>query len=358
MQMIAAIILIVLLYHTVQYKNKRMEAILVQMSDKQANPELREMSFWDEGIPMLFMLGIIGFFAWGAFSCFLGYQTNSKLAKIKADGTRVTAQVVSCEINSEYSTASSPVYTYFVDFKIAGEEKRSATKSLVYSPVNSKIDIYYLKGHGCAIADVTEFPGDIKFRQGALGILAALFLIYIRLRVKHRMHRKKVFRMIRNTLTEASVQEELRKENRIQVFVTIALCILGIVSISLGYRENLMLSRIKEHGTRTTATVVKCNAKVDYFTGEYSEQYDCSVEFTVNGEKTIGHAITGKTFLRGDNTDIYYIINENKGIMDVAIADVDDKPGTDKIVYGIFELLFAFAILVDLLGFPNISTHE
>lgn len=132
----------------------------------------------------LCMLGIIILFEWGMFFLYLGCQKNAHLSRIRRNGTRMEAQVVGCKLNEEYSAGSVVTYTYYVDFVVNKQVRRGATMSFLYYPEGSIIDIYYLPYQngilgGVALVGDSGNLGKVKINQGILGIIAALFLLFL-----------------------------------------------------------------------------------------------------------------------------------------------------------------------------------
>lgn len=356
---IFSIIVISLLYKAVLHNTKDMERAIVY-SQGQRPEKTNEFSFAEDCILLVLAEVVIIFLLWGLFLCCLGHQKNSQLVKIKENGIRVTAKVVSCERNEEYSSKNLPIYSYHLVFELNGEKKKSATMSLVYAEVGSYIDIYYLSysqgslNAGAAIADAVESPGWAKISQGIIRLYVALLLFFIRVIVKNRILQSKV-----SGIEQSFNWDEYQKQNifvkawkgdrqAVRLILAVVFSVWCIVSISLGCYDNAKVYRIKEHGTRVTATVMRSEQEETYYRGAVL-QSDYFVEFVVDGKTVTGKARSKEFFVRGNNIDIYYIMDAGKEIQDVAIADVDDKPGRNKIYYGILELLIAIGVSIDFI---------
>lgn len=173
-----------------QYENKKAEQAVVNQAGRQVFSELKTPSFAEECIIIVLTWGVIIFCVWGVVSFYLGCGKNSDLSTIRERGTRIAGQVVKSEMNEEYSTASVIMYTYYVDFEINGEKKRSATMSSAYLSVGETIDIFYLPHSsgemgGIAVSDVIdESPGKVKIYGGIAQLFVALLLFWIRCIVK------------------------------------------------------------------------------------------------------------------------------------------------------------------------------
>lgn len=189
------IIIIAIVIKARSYKNLKQEQIFVDQILGQEVFELEQPSFLNQCIVVVLTVSMIAFMLSGVASVYLGCEKNSKLSEIRQKGTKITGKIVKSEINKEYSMASDIAYTYYIDFEIDGEQKRSATMSSAYFAVGDSIDIYYLpynqgKIGGSAVADVVDdSPGKVKIYSGIVKICAAFFLFCLQLFVKRRQSR-------------------------------------------------------------------------------------------------------------------------------------------------------------------------
>lgn len=357
------VIVISIFFKAVQYENKKAEQVLVNQAGRRVFSELKPPSFAEECIIIVLTWGVIIFFVWGVVSLYLGCEKNSDLSTIRERGTRITGQVVKSEMNEEYSAASVIMYTYYVDFEINGEKKRSATMSSACLSVGKTIDIFYLPHSskeigGIAVSDVIdESPGKVKIYGGIVELFAAFLLFWIRFIVKKRQMQN---RIKRNGLSEAAQLENLQNQSffakirngdkyAIRLLIAIVFFVAAMLSFSMGIYNNIAVSTIRKHGVKTTAIIIKNKQQETYYRGAVLQE-EYLVEFLVNGEKRKGKAVSKEIFLLNKEVEIFYPADAKGEVIDVVFADVKDYPGRNKIFYGILELLMAIGFYLDYLN--------
>lgn len=131
-----------------------------------------------------------------------------------------------------------------------------------------------------------------------------------------------------------------------------AFLIWGIVSIIIGCHSNNKNLNIQQNGIRTTATIVGRDdaSNMINIKGEIL-QHDYLLEFTVNGNIICGTARVSRTFHVGREVDIYYMPNSVESVysvVDVAIADIENKPGRNTIWHGLIELFVSLCFVLIL----------
>ncbi|MDE5863438.1 MAG: hypothetical protein K2H34_03725 [Lachnospiraceae bacterium] len=357
------IILIVIVFKAVYYQDiKKGQAILNQIAGKQIY-ELEQPSFLQQCIMVILTVSTIAFLLLGVVSVYLGCEKNAALSKIRQEGMRITGKVIHSEIKKEYSTASDIVYTYNIAFEIDGEQKRSATMSSAHFAVGDAIDIYYLpynhgKIGGSAVADVVDdSPGKTKIYSGIAQICVAFILICLQLFIKSRNKPKREWRLNEKAVPKTAGADDLQNQSlfvrldkgekyAIMQAFAIILFTVTIILIFLGVYENMVASRIREHGIRTTGTIIQSEQQETYSRGSVPQE-EYLVEFVADGEKRKGKAVSKEIFLLYKEVDIYYLADAKGEIIDVIFADVNDYPGRNKIYSGILALLIAIGLYLE-----------
>lgn len=325
--------------------------------------ELEPPSFLNQCIIVVLTVSMIAFLLLGVVSVYFGYEKNSALSEIRKKGMRITGKIVKSEINKEFSTASAIVYTYYIDFEIDGEQKRSATMSSAYFALGDAIDIYYLpynKGKigGSALADVVDdSPGKTKIYSGIAKISAAFLVFCLQVFIKRRKRLELEWRLNEKTASKTggldnsqnqSLFVKLDKGDKYAIRLVIAMVFFigAVLLISSGVYENIATSRIRKHGIRTTGIIIQSELQETFYRGSVPQE-EYLVEFFVNGEKRKGKAVSKKSFLLNKEVDIYYPVDGKGEVIDVVFADVNDYPGRNKIYYGILALLMAVGFYLD-----------
>lgn len=299
----------------------------------------------------LCMIGTIVLLEWGMLSLYLGNQKNANLSRIRKNGTRMAAQVVSCEFNEKYSSNTVIIYTYFVDFVVNEQVKRGATMSFLYYPEGSVIDIYYLPYQngilgGVALADDNGNWGKVKINHGILGIIAAFFcfLFWIEIKKGHVIiYKEEAEQPDSLKAFEQMKEKEKKKYESLLKIGTIILFCMGIFCLFFGLSQNRKVSQIKEQGIKTEA-VVKRYEFLRRFSKAESHRREYFVEFIVNGQKVQGKTISRANYIRGDCVEIYYLPETKQELRDVVFSNEKEGLGNDYIFYAeLLLMLFAGA---------------
>ncbi len=297
-------------------------------------------AFLKDCIFLICIFGSVVMCIWGMISIYLGSHTNRELMHIRAYGEKLTGEVVACDVDTYYSVLGTKQYSYFVDFEVQGNKKRSSTLSSLYTEIGENVDIYYLPHSnkdrgGITLVNIDENPGNRRMLLGFLGLVIAICLFVCGKRVKE----------------DKTVETEMRikfDKHRVGLAfaITISVCAIGL--IVLGVFQNMKDTHIKEIGERTMATIRhRQDLNNIIYRGDKS-LYSYTLEFYLDGEKKLGNAKTVELLYRGDTVAVSYILDDSGNLSDVVLADYMNQVGVNHIYHGILVLMLSVVVWIDV----------
>ncbi len=126
---------------------------------------------------------------------------------------------------------------------------------------------------------------------------------------------------------------------------SVLMCIWGLLSIYLGNQINRDLERIRVFGDKTTGSVAACNIE-SYYSVLGTEKYSYLIDFEVNGETKRSSTVSSLYTNIGETVDIYYLPHTDNYRGGIALTDVDEKPGNERMFFGYIGVCIAIVLFV------------
>lgn len=295
-------------------------------------------AFLKDCIFLICILGSVVMCIWGMISIYLGNQTNRDLRRIRAYGEKVTGTVAACDLDTYYSVLGSKEYSYFIDFEVQGNNKRSSTLSSLYTEIGENIEIYYLPHSdkemgGITLANIDENPGNSRMLLGFIGLFIATGLFVGGKKIKN----------------DKTVKKEKRiKLNSHKVILTFAIIIsvYAIGLIVLGVFQNMKDMHVKKIGEKTTATIRQRQDLNNIIYRGDKALYNYTMEFDLNGEKKFVTVKTVELLYRGDTVTISYTLDDSGNPSEVTFADYKNQVGVNHIYHGILVMMISMVVWI------------
>lgn len=295
-------------------------------------------AFLKDCIFLICIFGSVVMCIWGMISIYLGNQTNRDLMRIRTYGEKMTGKVVACDVDAYYSVLGAKEYSYFVDFEIQGNKKRSSTLSSLYTEIGENVHIYYLPHSdkdrgGITLANIDENPGNSRMILGFIGLFIAigLFVCGIQMKIDKTVEKEKKIKFDKHKV-------------RLAFAITISVYAIGL--IVFGVFQNMKDAHIKEIGEMTTATIRHRQDLNNIIYRGDKALYSYTLEFYLDGEKKLGEAKTVELLYRGDTVAISYTLDDSGNPSDVVVADYMNQVGVNHIYHGILVMMISMVVWI------------
>lgn len=132
----------------------------------------------------------------------------------------------------------------------------------------------------------------------------------------------------------------MKNVKRIEMAAGFLCCLLGILFIGIGGKNNYRAKKIVNNGVRVQAIILERDVQRRIPVPGQHMKYVSMVKFSVGEQERIGKAVSSHAVFRGDYVNIYYLPDSTDEVEDVVIEGEIGLygPGSNQIDCGIFFL--------------------